>query len=99
MDLSQIGNVKTSVVFIYDINIIESNQQSAEMNKAKETIGDNANFLIARTGYPETASLMERYDAQIAQLLFFDENGQLRTRKFAVIPANQLIDTLKSGNN
>ena len=39
MDLGKIGNGKVSVVFIYDPNLVVSNQQTTEINIARETIG------------------------------------------------------------
>ncbi len=95
-DLTNVGNGKKSVVFVYDINRVVSNQQTLEINKAKEVIGSSANFLVARTGYPETDEFMRRYRAEIAELLFFDENGQLFERKFALIDANTLTGLLNN---
>ncbi|MFC4699892.1 hypothetical protein ACFO4O_06985 [Glaciecola siphonariae] len=89
-DLSKIGNGKKSVVFIYDLNRVVSNQQTIEINKAREEIDGDVNFLVARTGYPETDEIIKTYDAQSAELLFFDESGALFTRKFALVDAAQL---------
>jgi hypothetical protein len=89
-DLSQIGNGKMSVVFIYDLNRVVSNQQTIEINKAKEGLGDAVNYLVARTGYPATDKIMKQYNAESAELLFFDTNGELFHRQFALLDAVEL---------
>ena len=43
------------------------------------------NFLVAKTGYPATDELMQRHDADITELLFFDAQGQLIERKLALL--------------
>ncbi|MBF7073598.1 hypothetical protein ISG33_09350 [Glaciecola sp. MH2013] len=82
-DLSLIGNGKKSVVFIYDLNRVVSNQQTIEINAAKEQLSESVNFLVARTGYPATDEFMQTYNAESAELLFFDESGNLFLRRFA----------------
>nr|WP_136250827.1 hypothetical protein [Ningiella ruwaisensis] len=89
-DLSQIGNGKKSVVFIYDLNRVVSNEQTIEINKAREALDDTVNFLVTRTGYPATEDLMQKYQAESVELLFFDENGALFLRKFAPVDAAEL---------
>ena len=95
-DLNKIGNGKKSVVFIYDLNRAVSNQQTIEMNIAKEERGDTVNYLVSRTGYPATDKFMQAHKAQIAELLFFDESGALFKRKFALINAADLAIILAS---
>jgi len=89
-DLNHIGNGKKSVVFIYDLNRVVSNQQTIEMNNAKAELGDTVNYLVSRTGYPATDKFMQNYKAESAELLFFDENGELFKRKFALVNAADL---------
>ena len=89
-DLNQIGNGKKSVVFIYDLNRVVSNQQTIEINSSKAELGDTVNYLVSRTGYPATDKFMQNYKAEIAELLFFDESGQLFKRKFALVNAADL---------
>jgi hypothetical protein len=95
-DLNQIGNGKKSVVFIYDLNLVVSNQQTIEMNNAKTELGDSVNYLVTRTGYPATDQLMQNYKAARAELLFFDENGKMFDRKFALVNAADLTIILTS---
>ena len=95
-DLNQIGNGKKSVVFIYDLNRAVSNQQTIEMNNAKAELGDTVNYLVSRTGYPETDKFMQNYKAEIAELLFFDGSGELFNRKFALLNAADLTTILAS---
>lgn len=89
-DLNQIGNGKKSVVFIYDLNRVVSNQQTIEINKSREELGDKVNYLVSRTGYPATDRIMKQYNAESAELLFFDESGELYHRRFALLDATQL---------
>lgn len=89
-DLNQIGNGKKSVVFIYDLNLVVSNQQTIEMNNAKAELGDTVNYLVSRTGYPATDKLMQTYKAESAELLFFDESGKIFKRTFALVNAADL---------
>jgi hypothetical protein len=95
-DLNQIGNGKKSVVFIYDLNRLVSNQQTIEINDAKADLGDTVNYLVSRTGYPATDKFMQNYKAEIAELLFFDEKGKLFNRKFALVNAADLTSILAS---
>lgn len=89
-DLNKIGNGKKSVVFIYDLNRVVSNQQTIEINKAKSQLGDSVNYLVSRTGYPATDKLIQNFQAQSAELLFFDESGELFKREFALLNAADL---------
>ncbi|MFT5841208.1 MAG: hypothetical protein ACI9WC_003057 [Arenicella sp.] len=89
-DLNQIGNGKKSVVFIYDLNRVVSNQQTIEINNVRAELGDTVNYLVSRTGYPATDKIMQNYKAQSAELLFFDESGELFNRKFALVNAADL---------
>jgi hypothetical protein len=95
-DLNQVGNGKKSVIFIYDLNRVVTNQQTIEINKAKTDIGDTVNYLVSRTGYPATDKFMQNYKAESAELLFFDESGELFKRKFALVNAADLTIILAS---
>lgn len=94
-DLSQIGNGKKSLVFIYDINRVVSNQQTIEISNAKTKRSNAANYLVVRTGYPETEQLMRQYNAKSVEVLFFDEKGELFARKFALVDAHEILLTLQ----
>lgn len=89
-DLNKIGQGKPSVVFVYDPNRVVSNQQALEFNKAQDILGENINLLIARTGYPETQAFREQFQADIAEVLFFNESGALISRTFAPVDAEAL---------
>jgi len=96
INLHNIGNGKPSVVFVYDPNLIVSNEQAREFNKAQETTAINANFLIARTGYPETVTFMQRYNVDTAQVAFIDGNGLLKEKRFAPVSAEALIQWVET---
>ncbi|MCG8669956.1 MAG: hypothetical protein MI867_11125 [Pseudomonadales bacterium] len=98
MDLKQVGNGLNSVVFIYDLNLSVSNQQATEMNKAREIVGDNYNFLVLKAGNPKTKDFKDQYRARAPELLFFSANGDLIDRKMGLLSANQLIEKLSYTN-
>jgi hypothetical protein len=91
MNLEKIGSGKVSVVFIYDPNLVVSNQQTIEINKARDIIGDKVIFLIAKVGDPKSEGFRSRYQASSKDLLFFNANGQLTDRKVALVSAEQLL--------
>jgi hypothetical protein len=93
-DLNLIGNGKKSVVFVYDLNLVVSNQQTIEINNARTELGNTVNYLVSRTGYPATDKFMQNYKAESAELLFFDENGKLFKRQFALVSSENLTKTL-----
>jgi hypothetical protein len=97
-DLTQIGNGKQSVVFIYEMNLVVSNQQTIEINKIKPDLANSVNFLVTRTGYPATDEFMHKYNAEGAEIFFFDEKGKLFKRDFALISAADL-KTILAGEN
>jgi hypothetical protein len=98
-DLNQIGNGKKSVVFIYDLNLVVSNQQTIEINNAKAELGDTVNYLVSRTGHPATDKFIQNHKAESAELLFFDESGVLFKRKFALVNAADLTIILARNKN
>jgi hypothetical protein len=95
-DLNEIGNGKKSVVFIYDLNLVVSNQQTIEINNAKAELGDSVNYLVSRKGYLATDKFMQNYKAESAELLFFDKSGKIFKRKFALVNAVDLTIILAS---
>jgi hypothetical protein len=56
----------------------------------------NGKKLVSRTGYPATDKIMQNYKAESAELLFFDESGELFKRKFALVNAADLTIILAS---
>ncbi|SRR6056297_3462922 len=91
-DLEMIGNGQSSVVFIYDPNLVVSNQQATEMKSAREMIGEQANFLLVRAGDPTTDDFKNEYQARSTDLLFFNGDGKLVERQAAVLNAEALIE-------
>lgn len=91
-DLEKIGNGQRSVVFVYDPNLVVSNQQATEMKRAREMIGEQANFLVVRAGDPTTDEFKQQYQARSADLLFFDGDGELVDRQAAVFDAEALVE-------
>ena len=94
MDLKKIGTGQPSVVFIYDPNLGVSNQQSTAMNKARESMNEQAIFLIAEIGDPQSAGFRNHYQAQPAELLFFSPQGEFIDRQFAPLSAAELTTKL-----
>jgi len=92
MNLEKIGNGQKSVVFVYDPNLTVSNQQATEMNRAREIVGQQANFLVVRAGDPTTNDFKERYQTRPADLLFFNGDGELVDRRVALFDAEALVE-------
>ncbi|MFO7764619.1 MAG: hypothetical protein R6V61_12905 [Wenzhouxiangellaceae bacterium] len=92
MKLEKIGNGQKSVVFVYDPNLTVSNQQATEMNRAREIIGQQANFLIVKAGDPTRNDFKEQYQTRPADLLFFNGDGELVDRQAALFTAEALIE-------
>lgn len=91
-DLEKIGNGQRSVVFVYDLNLAVSNQQANEINRAREMIGEQANFLVVRAGDPRRDDFRNQYQARSADLLFFNGAGELVDRQRALLNAEALIE-------
>ena len=96
MDLEKIGNGRKAIVFVYDSNLSVSSQQSAEMNKARSLVSEDIIFLIAQIGDPAGDNFMRRYNARVADMLFFDITGDLVKRKPALLSAEELAGILSS---
>ena len=86
-----IGMGKVAVVFVYDPNLAVSNTQTEQMNEARDHLGDNVVFLLARVGDPDGEKLIAKHNARTAELLLFDSSGSLVERQFGVVGANQLM--------
>jgi hypothetical protein len=93
-DLGKIGNGQRSVVFVYDPNLAVSNQQATQINRAREVIGDQANFLVFRAGDPRKDDFKAEYQTSSADLLFFNGSGDLVDRQRALLDAETLIEKL-----
>src|SRR6056297_2446396 len=93
-NLDKIGNGQNSVVFVYDPNFAVSNQQATQINRAREMIGEQANFLVFRAGDPRREGFKNEYQARSADLLFFNGDGELVDRQIALLDAETLIEKL-----
>ena len=96
MTHEQIGTGKPALVFVYDPNLGVSTSQPEQMNIARDQIGDQVFFLIARIGTPEGDKLIAEHNARPPELLLFDSSGRLIQRQFALIEASQLIQWIQS---
>jgi len=90
-NLSKIGAGKPALVFFYDSNLVISNQQAGEMDKAREILAQELHFLIADIGRPDAQIFMQRHQAARAQLLLFAADGTLLKRTQALVTAEQLL--------
>nr|WP_283104139.1 hypothetical protein [Shewanella gelidimarina] len=91
----QIGTGSPALVFVYDPNLTVSGSQTEQMNEARDHLGDQAFFLLARMGTPEGEQLIAKYRASSAELLLFDPAGKLIKRQPAVKSARELIQWLQ----
>ncbi|WP_150102112.1 hypothetical protein [Shewanella halifaxensis] len=87
----EIGTGKPAVVFVYDNGLAVSNSQTEQMNEARDYLGDQVHFLIARMGTPEGDLLIAQYRADSAELLLFDPAGELVKRQPAMKYAGELV--------
>ncbi|WP_394129434.1 hypothetical protein [Shewanella maritima] len=91
----QIGTGKPAIVFVYDPGLAVSNSQTEQMNEARDQMGDQAYFLIARVGTPEGEQFIAQYRANSAELFVFDSEGNLVSRQYAVAGAGQINQWLQ----
>ena len=82
---------KPVLVFVYDPNLVVSNQQTREMDKARETLGEELQFLVADVGRPASQAFMQQHQARSPQLLLFGRDGTPLDRAQAVMSADQLM--------
>jgi hypothetical protein len=91
MTHEDIGMGKPVLVFVYDPNLAVSISQPEQMNIARDIVGDKALFLIAKMGTLEGDKLIADYGASRAELLLFDQSGQLIKRQLALIESEELV--------
>lgn len=90
-DLGKIGAGKPALVFVYDPNLVVSNQQTGEMDKAREHLGEELHFLVADVGRPGTQQFMRQHQAAPTQILLFAADGSLLERARSLVTAEQLV--------
>ena len=93
-NLEAIGQGQKAVVFVYDPNLLASNQQATAINQARAAGADDVLFLAARTGDPAGEAFKQRYQAESLDLLFFDAQGTLVDRDEALLSADELLARL-----
>lgn len=94
-DLSRIGAGKPTLVFVYDPNLMVSNQQTREMDALRDSLGDAVHLLIADVGRPEAQEFMRRYQATRTELLLFSSDGRLAGRLQALVTAEALLQAIE----
>lgn len=95
-DLTGIGTGKPALVFVYDPNLVVSNQQTQQMDKARETLGDAVHFLVADVGRPDAQRFIEAHQTRPTQLLLFASDGRLLIRMQALASSDQLIRAMEA---
>jgi hypothetical protein len=90
-DLTKIGAGKPALVFVYDPNLVVSNKQTREMDKARESLADELHFLVADIGRPDTQQFMRQHKATPTQILLFAADGSLLERTPSLMTAEQLL--------
>jgi hypothetical protein len=99
-DLSKIGAGKPALVFVYDPNLVVSNQQARELDAARASLGDDAlHFLIADVGRPDAQQFMQQHQARPAQLLLFAPDGSVVGRMQAVVSSEQLVKSIEAAGS
>lgn len=82
------------MVFIYDPNLLVSNQQATELISARNMLSESVVLLIAKTGASSSKDFRNRYNTQATELLFFDVTGNLASRSSAIMSTQELIEIL-----
>jgi hypothetical protein len=93
-DLSKIGAGKPAVVFVYDPNLVVSNQQTRELDEVRESLGHALHFLIADVGRPEGQQFMRQHQASATQLLLFAPDGSVLDRMQGLVTSEQLMKSI-----
>jgi hypothetical protein len=97
-DLGKIGAGKPALVFVYDPNLVVSNQQTREMDKSREQLGDQLHFLVADVGRPDTQQFMRQHQATPTQILLFAADGSLLQRTRSLVTAEELIRWIEASS-
>lgn len=95
-DLGKIGDGKPALVFVYDPNLVVSNQQTRAMDGVREVRGETLHFLIADVGRPEAQRFMQQYEARATQLLLFSADGKELGRMQGLVSAEELLNALEA---
>lgn len=93
-DLSKVGSGKPALVFVYDPNLVISNQQTRELHAAQESLGDTLHFLIADVGRPDAQRFLEQHQARPTQLLLFASDGTRIGSMQALVTSEQLLKSI-----
>jgi hypothetical protein len=94
-DLTKIGAGKLALVFVYDPNLVVSNQQTTEMGAVRELLGDALHFLIADVGRPDAQQFMQRHRARPTQLLLFAPDGNLLGKMDGLVTSEELLKAIE----
>lgn len=97
-DLSKIGAGKPALVFVYDPNLVISNQQTRELYAARESLGDALHVLIADVGRPDAQQFLQQHQAKPTQLLLFASDGSVIGSMQALVTAEQLLQSISAEN-
>lgn len=95
-DLGRIGSGKPALVFVYDPNLVVSNQQTREMDKARERLGQDLHFLIADVGRPDAQRFLQQHDAKATQLLLFAADGRALGRLQSLVTEEVLVSAIEA---
>jgi hypothetical protein len=90
-----VGAGKPALVFVYDPNLVVSNQQTREMDALRDSLGDALHFLIADVGRPDAQQFMQRHQATRTQLLLFAPDGRLVARMQGPATSEQLLRSIE----
>lgn len=97
-DLSKVGAGKPALVFVYDPNLVVSNQQTRELNVVKESLGDALHLLIADVGRPDAQPFLQRHQARPTQLLLFASDGSMVGSMQALVTSEQILKSIAAAD-
>ncbi len=95
-DLGKVGAGKPALVFVYDPNLVVSNQQTRAIDEVRKVRGDALHYLIADIGKPDAQGFMAQHKASRTQLLLFNAEGRELGRMQGLVAAEDLLAALDS---
>lgn len=79
-DFSHIGSGRAAMVLVHDPDRVVSGEQMMALDDARDSLEQHWHLLVARTGHPDGAALIDRHGGRPGDLLLFAADGELLRR-------------------
>jgi len=90
-DLSKVGEGKTSIVAVHDVNIIASTALMDVLQRVHDRFEGHARFLVADVNTRDGRAFAERHGAGPGTLLVIDSGGSLVARSHVALDETTVI--------